>query len=216
MFADGALTVSAKPVIAIDADGVLLDYGAAYPRAWQRAFGSFPRERDPNAYWPLDRWEVERLTGERLEAFRRQFDETFWSSIPAMPGAIEATNVLHDAGFELVCVSALDRTHEQARLRNLRELGFPIERVIATPHTDVGNPKAAALTELQPIAFLDDYLPYLTGLPPNIHTALLRSHMTGSPNHGQGRDAVRSTHADLADFAKWWLQNQRPSSGHHP
>jgi hypothetical protein len=125
-----------------------------------------------------------------------------------MPGAIEATNTLHDAGFELVCVSALDRAHEQARLRNLRELGFPIERVIATPHTDAGNPKASALTDLQPVAFVDDFLPYLGGLPKGIHTALLRSHATGSPNYGRGLDSVRSLHYDLVDFAKWWLQNR--------
>ena len=201
--------MSAKPTIAIDADGVLLDYGAAYPHAWERAFGTFPQELDPKAYWPLDRWQVERLIGERLDHFRRHFDESFWSSIPAMPGALDATNALHDAGHELVCVSALDPRYEQARLRNLRQLGFPIERVIAVPHVDVvGNPKAAALTELMPAAFVDDYLPYLASLPLRIHTALLRSHATGSPNHGRGLDAVRSLHYDLADFAKWWLQNR--------
>lgn len=170
-------TYAGKPVIAIDADGVLLDYGAAYPHAWQSAFGVFPRERDPEAYRPLDRWDVERLAGARLELFRRQFDESFWSSIPAMPGAIDASHALQKAGHVLVCVSALDPIYEQARLRNLRKLGFPIERVIATPHANVlGNPKAAANTALQPIAFVDDFLPYLVGLPQGIHTALLRSH----------------------------------------
>ena len=196
-----------KPIIALDADGVLLDYGSAYPHVWQRAFGSFPRELDPNAYWPLGRWEVEHLTGERLDHFRRHFDEAFWSSIPAIDGAVDATHALHDAGFHLVCVSALDQVYEQARLRNLREHGFPIERVIATPHENVvGNPKTAALAELAPVAFVDDYLPYLARLPASIHTALLRSHATGSPNKGPGLDGVRSMHYDLADFTRWWLQ----------
>jgi len=196
-----------KPIIALDADGVLLDYCAAYPRAWQRAFGTFPGELDPNAYWPFDRWDVARLDGERLEHLRLHFDEAFWSSIPAMAGAIAATNALHDAGYELTCVSALDPIYERARLRNLRGLGFPIERVIATPHLNgVENPKAAALAELQPVAFVDDFLPYLVGLPQGIHTALLRSHATGSPNHGRDLDAVRSLHPDLAGFTRWWLR----------
>jgi beta-phosphoglucomutase-like phosphatase (HAD superfamily) len=39
-----------KVIIALDADGVLLDYGLAYAGAWERAFGQYPRERDPQAY----------------------------------------------------------------------------------------------------------------------------------------------------------------------
>jgi beta-phosphoglucomutase-like phosphatase (HAD superfamily) len=50
-----------KGIIALDADGVLLDYGLAYAGAWQKAFGQFPPERDPLAYWPTDRWDVECL-----------------------------------------------------------------------------------------------------------------------------------------------------------
>lgn len=66
-----------KGVIALDADGVLLDYGTAYAGAWRRAFGTYPRERDPDAYWPIDRWEVERLEGQRLQTFRQAFDHEF-------------------------------------------------------------------------------------------------------------------------------------------
>ena len=196
-----------RQIIALDADGVLLDYGAAYPHVWQRAFGVFPNERDADAYWPIDRWEVDRLEGERLDYYRQHLDEAFWSSLPAMPGAIAATYSLHDAGYELVCVSALNVTFENARLRNLRELGFPIERVIATSSSEAGgNPKAPALDALMPVAFVDDYLPFLADLPISIHTALLRSHAVGSPNKGANLRAARSHHEDLAAFARWWLE----------
>ena len=70
------------PLIAIDADGVLLDYHAAYRDAWFRAFDVNPTLRDPLAYWPVDRWDVELLVGADLAKFRAQFDEEFWSSIP--------------------------------------------------------------------------------------------------------------------------------------
>ena len=50
-----------KPLIALDADNVLLDYSIAYALAWERAFAHRPIERDPTAYWPIDRWDVERL-----------------------------------------------------------------------------------------------------------------------------------------------------------
>jgi phosphoglycolate phosphatase-like HAD superfamily hydrolase len=114
-----------RPIIALDADGVLLDYNAAYAQVWQRAFGVFPNERDPEAYWPIDRWVVDRLQGERPDHFRRHFDEAFWSSIPAIPGAIATIHSLRDAGYGLVCVSALDIVFESARLRNFQKLGLP-------------------------------------------------------------------------------------------
>ena len=35
-----------RPLLALDADGVLLDFHRGYASAWERAFGSAPRERD--------------------------------------------------------------------------------------------------------------------------------------------------------------------------
>jgi len=195
-----------KPLIALDADGVLLDYNVAYARAWERAFGHHPVERDASAYWAMDRWAVERLKGARLEHFRACFDHGFWSTIPAIEGALEASHALVDAGYKLVCVSALDSDFEGARMTNLRSLGFPIERVIATSaNAGPMSPKAAVLGALMPVAFVDDYLPYLHGVPQRIHTALILRQTTGSPNVGPTLSDARSQHADLAGFAKWWL-----------
>jgi phosphoglycolate phosphatase-like HAD superfamily hydrolase len=197
----------AKPVIALDADGVLLDFHLGYAGAWQRAFGTAPRERDPLAYWPMDRWEVERLDDVGRTHFRKHFDETFWTTVPAIPGAVEACHRLHDAGFDLVCVSALESEFEVARLRNLRDLGFPIERVIATGNAaGERSPKADAITELDPQAFVDDYLPYLRGVPAHVHTALVLRAPNGSPNSGAEMTLARSVHDDLGAFATHWLE----------
>ena len=199
----------AKPVIALDADGVLLDYSKAYARAWERAFDWRPVERDPSAYLPMDRWGVERLVGEPLERFRACFDTEFWSTIPAIDGAIEGCNALYDAGFSLVCVSALELHHEAARLQNLRAHGFPIERVVATGATaSKCSPKASALAELDPEAFVDDYLPYLRGLKDSIHTALVLRQPTGSPNVGPELASIGSRHVDLLAFVRWWLRSR--------
>jgi len=195
-----------KPVIAVDADGVMLDYSTAYGRAWERAFGWRPTERDPSAYWPMDRWGVDRVAGEPLQRFRACFDFQFWSAIPAIDGAVEGCNQLHDAGFALVCVSALEPCYEAARLKNLRTLGFPVERVIATGAVPSEvSPKAAALAELAPAAFVDDYLPYFRGVKAGIHTALVTRQPNGSPNAGPALASVGSHHADLWEFACWWL-----------
>jgi phosphoglycolate phosphatase-like HAD superfamily hydrolase len=196
----------ARPVIALDADGVLLDFHLGYAGAWQRAFGTRPAERDPQAYWPMDRWDVPRLDAAAREHFRRFFDESFWESVPAIDGALAACEQLVQAGFDLVCVSALEARFEAARLRNLRALGFPIERVVATGHDNAArSPKADAIEALQPVAFVDDFLPYLRGIPAHVHTALVLRAPHGSPNSGPELVLAKSQHQDLAQFARDWL-----------
>ena len=196
----------ARPLIALDADGVLLDFHLGYASAWQRAFGHAPAERDPLAYWPIDRWQVERLDAAQRLQFRAAFDDHFWATVPAIAGAVSACHRLHDAGFDLVCVSALDLEFEAARLRNLRDLGFPIERVIATGNAaGERSPKADAITVLQPIAFVDDYAAYLRGVPEQVHTALVLRAPNGSPNTGADLALAKSVHDDLAGFADHWL-----------
>ena len=194
-------------IIALDADGVLLDYHTAYRHAWEQAFGHLPKLRDPMAYWPLDRWDVRRLEGVELAKFRECFDHNYWSSIPVIPGAVSACKKLSDAGYELVCVSALESHFQSARLKNLHDCGFPIERVIATSaKATIGvSPKAEALRGLRPIAFVDDFLPYLRGIPTEIHAALVLREPNGSPNAGNDLVFAHSQHADLVDFASWWL-----------
>ena len=195
-----------RPTIALDADGVLLDFHLGYANAWKRAFGVFPMERDAEAYWPMDRWQVERLDAERRAHFRRQFDAHFWSTMPPVHGAVDACTRLHDAGFDLVCVSALDVEFESARLNNLRSHGFPIERVVATGNAEgPRSPKADAIGQLRPVAFVDDYLPYFLGLPADVHTALILRAHNGSPNVGPDLSIVKSAHRDLAEFAQAWL-----------
>lgn len=102
----------------------------------------------------------------------------------------------------------------QARWRNLRELGFPIEQVVVVGKpVGPGNPKAAAILALRPLAMVDDYGPYLqglqtgvkAGLQTGVHTALIDRDPHGSPNRGPSAEGLHSRHADLAAFANWWL-----------
>jgi len=196
-----------RPLIALDADGVLLDYLEGYAEAWRNAFGARPAVRDPLGYGPLERWEVPLLDTDGRARFRQHFGSKFWSSLPAIPGAIDACTRLHDAGFELVCVSALNAEFEASRLQNLRALGYPIERVYATPHHEGHrSPKADRLAKLCPMAFVDDYLPYLRGVPSDVHTALITRGAIHGPNTGPEMALAKSTHLDLAGFADFWLQ----------
>lgn len=196
-------------LVVLDADGVLLNYHEAYAHAWAKAFGVFPALKDPQAYTPWDRWDVERLTGERHKAFRSVFDYAFWSSVPALPGAVDACQRLVDAGFELVCISALPPEFSEARRHNLQTLGFPIEMVIATG-TEASHisPKATEIERLRPCAFVDDFLPYFRGVSESVHRALIRREENGSPNVGPELSIVDSQHLDLSAFADHWIGQQ--------
>jgi len=197
---------SKKTCVALDADGVLVDYNLAYAGAWERAFGARPAERRPDAYSAIDRFQVDVLSGDLLTYFRGYFDEEFWSTVPALPGAVEACHLLVDAGFDLVCVSAMPERFAAARLHNLQSQGFPIDRVVATAEHGGGrSPKAAALRVIRPAAFVDDFLPYFRGVPRGIHRALVDRDSVGSPNAGPELRNVHSQHRDLRAFATWWL-----------
>lgn len=199
------LSKSRNKVIALDGDGVLLDYSTAYARAWERAFGEKVKLQNPQAYWPISRWGVRRLDGAELDKFREQMDETFWSTIPAIDGALEACMQLREFGYRLVCVTALKKRYGSARLRNLVDLGFPIDEVITTDADAYPqSPKAAVLNSLAPVAFVDDYAPYMVGIAPTIHKALIIRDPVGSPNTGAALDSADSTHMDLAAFTAYW------------
>jgi hypothetical protein len=192
--------------IALDADGVLLDYGSAYADAWSRAFGVMPKLQNPNAYWPMDRWGVPHLAGRELEQFRAAFDEMFWSTIPSIEGAIEGCQLLKNAGYELICVTALDERNLMARERNLRDLGFPITQVLATSR-DVTHisPKAEVLNRLELVAFVDDFAPYFLGVNGSVHKALILRDPDGSPNQTVNIGLADSVHGNLLDFCHWWV-----------
>jgi phosphoglycolate phosphatase-like HAD superfamily hydrolase len=203
--------------IALDCDGVLLDYSTAYATAWERAFGTRPVIQNGRAYWPMDRWGIPRLIGESLERFRSVFDEEFWSTIPAVPGAVEACHLLESQGIRLVCVTALANQFASARLKNLGDLGFPIDQVIATGNdASVCSPKAAALASLKPMAFVDDFAPYLVGVDDGIHKALIVRDPVGSPNVGDALQHSHSQHDDLLGFARWWIARSDSSPGYEP
>jgi len=203
------MKASMEKIIALDADGVLLDYHAAYRQAWAEAFNELPSLKDRHAYWAMDRWDVRQLSGDELRQFRARFNEKFWSSIPALPGAVSACQQLVEAGYKLVCVSAIETQFKRARLNNLIRCQFPIDQVIATSNDATRiSPKAQALHALKPIAFVDDFAPYLNGVSNEIHAALILGEPNGSPNVDDNLTWADSQHADLLAFSTWWLSEK--------
>lgn len=198
---------------ALDADDVLLGYSAAYAEAWERAFGLRPELCNSKAYWPMDRWSVQRLQRVEVERLRRSFDETFWSTVPPAAGALETWHELVDQGYELICVTALATRFREARVTNLHELGFPLGDVLVVE--DRGHdqsPKAEVIRALNPVAFVDHFLPYHRGMPGHVHKALIVRDPDRSPNVGPELSIVDSQHKDLLAFSRAWSM-QRVTGG---
>lgn len=196
-------------MLAIDADGVLLDYNLAYAHAWEKAFGYLPKVRTPDATNVYEHWAVPVLVGPELQHLQSFFNEEFWSSIPAIPGAVEACHALVAAGFDLVCVTALHGRFQYARTSNLQMHGLPFDDVYMTGGSTMShsNPKLSTLMALQPLAFVDDYEPYFYGVPETMHRAFIANR-----DHALPMDFADSSHADLGSFAKAWLQTVRDSA----
>jgi hypothetical protein len=79
--------------------------------------------------------------------------------MPMHEGALQACLLLHQAGYELVCVTTMPARFIDHRLENLRSHGFPIDKVISTVHDKQNvhyNPKKEAIEELHPVVFVDD------------------------------------------------------------
>lgn len=204
--------MSTRPVIAIDGDGVLLNYNRTFGALWEAHFGVELEAVEPRAYHAVNFWGVE--APEKGHAFWDIFDAHGWSSMPPMPGALEACERLHAAGYELVCVTSMPEHRAEHRLQNLQSLGFPIDRVIATNRAPVrgANPKKEALEALLPSWFVDDELRKLKDLPAEISLVLVDPGHPDTPNPAElPRDHLSMEVHSLEEFAEKLLGSYYPS-----
>lgn len=202
-------------VIALDVDGVLLDYAHGYSRVWEQTFNEKVSLVNPGAYWPMERYGLRFLKGQDLKRFNSNFDHEFWSSLPALPGAVDAVKSLKEYGFRVVCVSALKEEFANARAENLRKHGFLIDELIATGgmQEEHQSPKALALSKINAKVFVDDYAPYFKGVDKQtgIHLALIDRQSENSPNqHHKQHLPIDSLHSDIVDFSNFWLKRFKP------
>ena len=194
-----------KDVIAIDGDGVIFNWNDAYASLWKRCFNEEVVVHDEKAYYAIDRFKVPKLVGEKHQHFRSSRDEQFWTTMPILPGAIEACYLLIDAGFELVMVTAADHSTREYRQHNLTSMGVPISKVytVSDKPTTI-SPKAKVLEELRPLVFIDDYLPYFKGIRPSIYKVLIdrNKECPNNPNQGVGRKHIQMFSDSLLDYAQ--------------
>lgn len=200
---------SERPLIALDADGVLLNYNMAFPRVHEKAFGK-PLPKVRSAYHARNVYDLYLPKGTPgHDQFFAHFQDEDWEAMPALEGAVEACHELHDAGYRLVCVSSMPPEFADARRRNFRALGFPIEQLIAVGRHGEGNPKLEVIHELAPVAFVDDLASNFQGVHCGVHKALIEYGHFDSPNQELDPALADSQHGSLWHFAQWWLREQR-------
>jgi phosphoglycolate phosphatase-like HAD superfamily hydrolase len=191
---------AAAPIIAIDGDGVLLNYNQAFGAVWNRQFNTVLTPHEPRAYHAHTFWNV--TLPPHPHAFWDRFDAEGWSAMPAMEGAVDACHRLVAAGYQLVCVTSMPAHRAGDRQANLHLHGFPIHRVVATgsalPGTE--NPKLTALRALAPVWMVDDELRKLQDLD-GIQLALIDPGHPDSPNGDRPRDHLAMVVPHLAAFA---------------
>ena len=196
----------ARPLIALDADGVLLDFHLGYAGAWAARLRQRAGRARP-ARLLADRPLAGRAARRGAAAhFRRHFDEQFWSSVPAIEGAVEACQRLHDAGFDLVCVSALDPSTKRHGCATCATTAFrssgsspPATRRASAARRPMRSTPCArwpsSTTTCRTCAACRTH----------VHTALVLRAPNGSPNVGAELALAKSVHDDLPGFADFWL-----------
>lgn len=198
-------------LIALDCDGVLLDYNAAYPAVWRRVYGQELVTVRPDSYHAVNRFSLRFGSEQERRAFRARFSEEDWESMPALPGALAACRRLVEAGFQLICVTALPQRFRKARQANLERLGFPISDVLATDGPDGPDPKSAVIARMAPLAFVDDLAENFRGVADTVCKALIDRGWFDSPNRTTGRLLSDWVHPDLAGFSRAWCERaQQP------
>lgn len=141
--------------IALDADGVILNFDVAWRRTGSALLGrelfsqamvyDFSRRYGLSAEEEARVWDV----FHQQEGIRRT---------PALPGAIDAVAALCAAGYDVHIVTAISPEHQAQRMDCLQRLGLPD---IPVHCVGAGGRKEDLLRWLSPGAYVDDRIKHL-------------------------------------------------------
>lgn len=153
-----------KPIFLIDCDGVMLDYNEAFKVFYEKIYGVKLKLVNPKAYHATEMWGVGEMKREQYSHFKTESNKLgMWENMPALPGALEFVQKL-SKDFRIWCLTSMPTEFEEQRHNNLRNLGFPIEKVIATSRVGKENPKKKHVEEVGAAYFMDDLLQNFEGI----------------------------------------------------
>ena len=197
----------ARPLIALDADGVLLDFHLGYAGAWERAFGSDAGRARPAgllADGPLAGRAARRGRATPLPAPLRRSVLVLGAGDRGRRGRVPAP-----ARRRLrprLRIGARGRARERRACATCATTAFrssASSRPATRPASSARRPTRSPRSIRTPSSTTT--CPYLRGMPGHVHTALILRALNGSPNAGDEMATVDSTHADLGGFVDHWL-----------
>ena len=152
-----------------------------------------------------------RLSQEEKVLFEQKWDEIGWRTMPHLPGAVEACQLLHEAGYELICVTAMPHRFADHRLENFRLHGFPIDKVIGVNYSqkrDSHNPKKETIKNLNPLIFVDDLKRNFIDLD-DLDTKLVYIDLQRSDDPYKDADIFHhASYPSLLEFVKDFLSDE--------
>lgn len=196
-----------KPkIIALDCDGVLLNYNQAYGKIYSETFNQPLQVAKPNAYHAHNYWGIEwDKQLEKKSIFQSAFNEHGWKNMPALEGSIEATHLLRSKGYKIFVVTSMPEFAEKHRHENLTNLGFAVDATIATgSKKDKKNPKKPYIDALMPEFFVDDLIENFHNIdsPTKFVWIDWKCEDNDQSHHRLNNLRIHHEHENLLDFVK--------------
>jgi FMN phosphatase YigB (HAD superfamily) len=152
------------------------------------------------------------FTEEEKIEFDKAWDQDGWRIMPTHDGALEACNLLHQAGYELVCVTAMPARFIEHRLENFRLHEFPIDRIVSSGYDADNfhiNPKRKIIEDLHPVAFVDDLRRNFKDIQ-GVHTKLIFiDHKYHDDPNEHDNIYYDTKYPNLLDFANDFLKSEK-------
>ena len=158
-------------VIALDVDGVLLDFMPAFEKAAEEVFGrkmDIHKDEYKMDYYHLSK-RINTSEEEVAKVLNYMIETGVYANLKPLPGAIEAVKAIQEAGFKIAIVTALPEAAKESRLLNLKNyLGLVPDEIHCV---GMGMSKGDKLREINPDVFIDDRIDYLASAPFIYHLA---------------------------------------------
>lgn len=140
--------MNSHKTIAIDADGVILDFLKQWEVAAMKLFNRAIARQSPD-YELAARYGMS--SEEKSKLWQFFYEDGHWTSIPALPGAVEAVHALLEANYDVHVVTSITPDILESRKTNFRKIGL-----IDIPVHCVDGRKYGKLLDLKPLMFVDD------------------------------------------------------------
>lgn len=183
-----------QPTVALDVDGVLLDFVPAWAAYAERLLNRKITTQNPAAFSLHQKLNVSLIEADAVwDLFHK---EGGWLTLPPISGAVEVVNELKRY-CNVVAVTAIDLKNVAEREHNLQEHGM------AMPVIAVGRLacKREALHRIKPCLFVDDMIHNLQAAPLETDKVWLN---TGLEQEIHWEGVVSSHYPDLKT---WWDKN---------